>query len=69
LADGLPDTNIVIFHVDKELGTAASFNESLNKSGVLAMAFGPQSIRFVTHLDVDREQILQACQIIRSLTS
>lgn len=43
-------TNIVIFDV-KPPFTAASFLEKLAEREVRASAFGPQTIRFVTHLD------------------
>jgi len=67
LSDKEPDTNIVIFHVQKDWGTAAQFSLSLKEHGVLSLPFGPQSIRLVTHLDVTREQILQACKSIESV--
>ena len=69
LSDHEPDTNIVIFHVDKEWGTAVQFSESLKKVGVLSLPFGPQSVRLVTHLDVSSEQIAQACEAIESVAS
>lgn len=48
-------TNICIF--DLAEGTAAEFLADLNQLGILATAFGPQTIRFTTHLGVDDEQI------------
>lgn len=67
LSDAEPDTNIVIFHVAKEWGTAAKFSERLKQQGVLSLPFGPQSVRLVTHLDVSREQIDRACDAIVSV--
>lgn len=58
------DTNIVIFRVDANLGTAAEFVTKLADAGVAVNAVGPQKIRAVTHLDVSREQIEQACEAI-----
>jgi threonine aldolase len=49
-------TNIVIFDV-KAPRTAANFVELLAQKGIKAAAFGPQTIRFVTHLDVNRAMI------------
>ena len=69
LSDPEPDTNIVIFHVDKEWGTAAQFSDSLKKVGVLTLPFGPQSVRLVTHLDVSSEQIAKACEAIENVAS
>jgi threonine aldolase len=58
------DTNIVIFEVDPELGTAAAFSARLRDQGVLMNANGPQRIRAVTHLDVSREQVKHAAQVL-----
>ena len=69
LSDEEPDTNIVIFHVAKNWGTAAQFSDSLKQTGVLSLAFGPQSVRLVTHLDVSREQIESACEAIRNVAN
>ncbi len=51
-------SNIVIFDV-KPPYTAASFLEKLATQGVLASPFGPQTVRFVTHLDVSGSMIDQ----------
>ena len=64
LSDDAPDTNIVIFHVDSQWGTAAQFSQSLEQEGILSLPFGPQSVRLVTHLDVSRGQIATACDAI-----
>ncbi len=69
LSDDEPDTNIVIFHVAKNWGTAAQFSDLLKQAGVLSLAFGPQSVRLVTHLDVSREQIESACEAIRNVAN
>jgi threonine aldolase len=67
LADDEPETNIVIFHVAHDWGSAQEFADRLKQQGVLSLAFGPQSIRLVTHLDVSGEQIDRACQVIRRM--
>jgi len=57
------DTNIVIFDVAAELGTAAEIAARLRRHGVLMMAIGRQQIRAVTHLDVnaaDTERAIEA---------
>lgn len=61
------DSNIVIFTLDPSLGTAPGFVDRLASKQVRAMATGPQSIRFVTHLDVDMPQIERTCAILREL--
>jgi threonine aldolase len=58
-------TNIVIFDLNPPL-TPAIFLEYLGKNGVAASAFGPQTIRFVTHLDVSSEMIDKTVQILRN---
>ena len=63
------DTNIVIFHVAVDWGTAAEFVDALKNRGVLAMATAPQTIRLVTHLDVDHQDILRACEAIDAVAS
>jgi threonine aldolase len=51
-------TNILIFDLVQPR-TPAVFLESLKQKGIIASAFGPQTIRFVTHLDVSRAMIEQ----------
>lgn len=58
------ETNIVIFDVDPARGTAAAFCERLKAKGVWMLPFGPQRVRAVTHMDVSREMIDQACAAI-----
>jgi threonine aldolase len=58
------DTNMVIFHVADELGTAAQFCDELAGRGLLTHPFGPQLVRAVTHLDVGRPDIERACEIL-----
>jgi len=45
-----PDTNILIFTLKDEL-TGTQFLQHLAEHQIKAIAFGPQQIRFVTHLD------------------
>jgi threonine aldolase len=59
-------TNIVIFDVNAP-HTAASILQKLGNLGIKATSFGPQTIRFVTHLDVTNEQILWVCETLKSL--
>ncbi|MDO7848141.1 low-specificity L-threonine aldolase [Hymenobacter sp. M29] len=47
-----PETNLVIFRLD-DTQPAAEFLAALERHGIRASSFGPQWIRFVTHLDVD----------------
>ncbi|MBI2824954.1 MAG: low specificity L-threonine aldolase [Planctomycetia bacterium] len=58
------ETNIVVFHVAPELGTAPEFAGRLRDRGVLVHPFGPQLLRAVTHLDVSRADIERAVAIL-----
>jgi threonine aldolase len=57
-------TNIVIFNLREEGMDAATFVEGARRRGVLVVAFGPRTVRAVTHLDVTREQCEQAGEIL-----
>ncbi|MDO8969772.1 MAG: GntG family PLP-dependent aldolase, partial [Saprospiraceae bacterium] len=59
-------TNILIFDLVPPRSPAA-FLDILKKKGVVASAFGPQTIRFVTHLDVSREMIEEVMGILSEL--
>lgn len=51
-----PETNIVIFEVTPEKNARERVGQ-LAEQGILCFPFGPQKIRFVTHLDVGDEQL------------
>jgi threonine aldolase len=61
-------TNIVLFHVASEWGTAAEFTARLAAQGVHMLPFGGTQVRAVTHLDVTSEQIDRAVTSLRQLT-
>jgi len=69
-ADGLQlqpeqvDTNIVIFLVDAQLGSAADFVAQLRQQGVRMLATATDRVRAVTHLDVSEAEVHQAGQIL-----
>jgi threonine aldolase len=63
------DTNLVIFKVAPELGTATEFTESLREHGVLAYDIGRYRVRAVTHLDVSLEQVKAAGHILREVAT
>lgn len=60
------ETNIVIFRVAAGY-TAASVISSLNEKGILCGATGPDTVRFVTHLNVTKEMIDQIVAVIKNL--
>ena len=59
-------SNIVIFDL-KAPWTAESYLARLAEEGIKASAFGPQTVRFVTHLDVTAEMIDQVVKVIASI--
>ena len=60
------DTNIVIFHVQPQRGTAENLVRRLREQGVLVVASGPLTIRAVTHLDVAAADVNRALEILAS---
>jgi len=57
------ETNIVIFRVVQPGLSAPDLCSRLQESGVLALPFGPDLIRAVTHLDLERGDIDRAIQV------
>ncbi len=53
---GPVETNIVVFHLTDDAPDAATVVERARIRGVLVLAFGPRTIRAVTHRDVTFEQ-------------
>jgi len=49
-----PETNIVLVGID---GPAEQFLDRCEDRGVLGVPFGDRTVRFVTHLDVDRSDV------------
>ena len=61
------DTNIVIFRPDSSWKTVPQVLEELGQKGVKGLAFGPEYIRFITHLDVTEEMVDQTVSYISEL--
>ena len=58
------ETNIVVFHLAEEAPDAATVVAEARERGVLVFAFGPRTVRAVTHLDVDRQACRQAAEAL-----
>ena len=58
------DSNMVFFEID---GDAAAFQNDLHSRGVRLFATGPRQLRAVTHLDVGREAIDHAVDVVREV--
>jgi len=62
-ADGV-QTNIIVFTVTPDAPDAPTIVTRARDRGVLVIAFGPRTIRLVTHLDVSRAQCEQAADVL-----
>lgn len=58
------DTNIVIFEVAEELGTAVEFCDSLLEQGVRLSPISRQKVRAVTHLDVTLAECEEVAEML-----
>lgn len=61
------DTNIVFFDVGGTGFDAERLCAALHSRGVQMGAFGPTVIRAVTHLDVSRDDVLRALDVLRAV--
>ena len=59
-------SNIVIFDLNKPW-TAETFLAKLKGQQVLASAFGPQTVRFVTHLDITDAMIGRTVEVLEKI--
>ena len=61
-------TNIVVFHLPPEVVfDAPTLTARAREHGVLLNAFGPRTVRAVTHLDVDGAQCAKAAEVLVGL--
>src|SRR5262245_34475906 len=60
-------TNIVVFKLGDGAPDAATTVSRAKEKGVLLFAFGPRTMRAVTHLDVTREQCEQAGDVLAGI--
>jgi len=60
-------TNILVFGLAPEAPDAATVVARAKERGVLIFAFGPRTIRAVTHLDVTRAQCEAAAQVLAEI--
>jgi len=60
-------TNILVCEVSGTGMNTADFSRKLAERNVLAAGINPEQMRFVTHLDVSREDCVQALDAIRTV--
>jgi threonine aldolase len=61
----VPDTNIVMIHVEEGAPDPESLSARLEELGVLILPSGPGRLRAVTHMDVDDDSVEQALGALR----
>ncbi len=64
-----PETNIVLAETSGLGLSAAAFCGALEERGVLVSEFGETTVRFCTHLDIDREGIEQAVDAVETVAA
>jgi threonine aldolase len=57
-------TNILVFSLAPDAPDSATLVARAKERGVLLFAFGPRTVRAVTHLDVTREQCARAAEVL-----
>ena len=62
------DTNIVIFTVADGISTQAMLSK-LEEHGVLALPFGPNEIRMITHLDFTEEMLRMTLEALQKISA
>ncbi len=60
-------TNIVMVHLVEGAPDAAQLVQRAKEAGVLMVAFGPRTVRAVTHLDVSAQACLRAAEVVAEL--
>lgn len=60
-------TNILVFGLTADAPDAMTLVAKARERGVLLNAFGPRTLRLVTHLDVSRDQCAKAAEILVEL--
>ncbi|MFC0273015.1 low-specificity L-threonine aldolase [Metabacillus herbersteinensis] len=63
------ETNIILVNTEKSGLTSHQFLELLKQAGILAVSFGPYTVRFTTHYDVTATQIKEVIDKVGKLVS
>jgi threonine aldolase len=62
-------TNIIVFHLTDDAPPTVDILARAKERGVLLNAFGPRTLRVVTHLDVSADQCREAGEVIAAVTA
>jgi threonine aldolase len=60
-------SNILVFDISGTGMTSAEFCQKLAQRNILANGVSPEAVRFVTHMDVDREGCARALEAVRAI--
>jgi threonine aldolase len=63
------ETNIVVVDVSDLQMTSQAFVKELEKERVLAVTFGPTSVRFTTHHQVSQQDIKRTIEVIKKISA
>ncbi len=63
------ETNMLFFRIEPSLGTAAALRDRLKENGLLVLATGPQTLRMVTHLDVNAADVERAVAVLAEVVA
>lgn len=61
------ETNIAVFDLNRKLGSAGQLVNKIREKGILSSAFGPQTIRFVTHYQIKPEDVAWTVKAVRQV--
>ncbi|KHF38846.1 low-specificity L-threonine aldolase [Halalkalibacter okhensis] len=61
------DTNIVLVDTTDKGIPSNMYVEKLKEAGILAVSFGPTTVRLTTHFDINREQVNEALTAIQRI--
>ncbi len=61
------ETNIVMVHLEPPAPSAAELSHPLEERGVWGIPLGPDTIRFVTHFDVDESDVEHLIEAMRDV--
>lgn len=68
--DILPcETNIVIFTIDEQITSVENILAYLKANDILAVQFGKNQIRMVTHLDITSEMVIKVCTVLQKYSN
>jgi threonine aldolase len=62
-------TNILVFGLAPDAPDATTLVAKARERGVLINAFGPRTVRAVTHLDVSRDECMKAANVLVEIAS